>query len=206
MYLFNLKELNFTRIRRWLIDAKSKQDTDPIFSFIATWICLNHFYGTLASTNLKDFSEWSKSNMSGNNGDKAQLMYSIQTREFVEFFDAFKSKQQKLFNIEIVLPIINLLNKQRVPDDLRGIYRLNDLQTSQIFQVFYQIRNNLFHGHKDPFSDERDKELSQIGNKFMLFLVSHLLLHTTGEVLDIYDNQQQEEIEIVQKIAEATND
>lgn len=201
MSTFTLKDLNFARTRRWIIDAKSKQDTDPVYSFIATWIGFNHFYGTFASTNSKDFQDWSKRNMSGSPGDKAQLIYLVQSKEFIEFFKVFKSEQQKLFTIEIRLPVINLLSEQGVPDGIAGKYKLSDLQADQIFQVVYQIRNNLFHGDKDPFRDERDRDLSEFGSEFMLLLTSSLLSRTYGEVLDAFDNQQQAEIETVAKIA-----
>ncbi len=198
---FTLKELNFARIRQWIIDAKAKQDTDSVYSFIAAWIGFNHFYGTFASTQKKNFLTWLNGRHSG---DRAQLMYLIQTKEFVEFFDVFKSKHQKLFSIEITLPVINPLKEQGVPDNLKGNYKLSDLPINQIFEVIYQIRNNLFHGDKDPFRDERDKELSQFGSEFMLLLTSNLLLRTYGEEEDAFDKQQQEEIEIVKKITKAT--
>lgn len=198
---FTLKELNFARCRRWIIDAKAKQDTDPVYAFIASWISFNHFYGTFASTYSEDFFEWSKKNMSGSLGDKAQLMYLIQTKEFVEFINSFMSEKQKLFSIEIKLPVINPLNKQGVPDDAKGKYKLSNLHPNQLFQVLYQIRNNLFHGDKDPFRDARDRSLSQFGSEFMLLFTSSLLLHTYGEVLDIFDNQQKEEIRLFTTIA-----
>jgi hypothetical protein len=198
---FTLKELNFVRIRQWIIDTKNKQDADPVYSFIAAWIGFNHFYGTFASINSKDFSAWLNSR---HPGDRAQLMYLIQTKEFVEFFDAFKSEQQELFSIEIKLPIINPLNERGVPDGVKGKYKLYDLPINQIFEVVYQIRNNLFHGDKDPFRDERDKELSCFGSEFMLLFISSLLSRTYGEELDAFDNQQQEEIEIVKRIAKGT--
>ena len=72
---------------------------------------------------------------------------------------------------------------------------------SQVFEIIYQIRNNLFHGNKDPFRNTRDKNLSQFGSKFMLSFKSVLLSYTYGEELDAFDNQQQEEIDIVAKIA-----
>jgi len=195
---FTLKELNFSRIRQWLFDAKNKQDIDPVYSFIATWISFNHFYATFSSTNRKGFSEWLNRPRSG---DRAQLMYLIQTKEFVEFFNTFKSEQPILFSVEIKLPVIDLLNKKDIPDGVKGKYILNNLPINQIFEVIYQIRNNLFHGNKDPFRDIRDKELSQFGSEFMLLFISNLLLRTYGEEEDIFDKQHQEDIEIVKRIA-----
>jgi hypothetical protein len=201
---FTLKELNFTRIRQWIIEAKNKQETDPVYSFIAIWIGFNHFYATFADTNYKDFSEWTKKNMKGSQGDKAQLKYLIQKKEFVEFFDTFKFEQPTLLNLEITLPIINFLNKQCVPDGMKGKYKLSHLHINQLFEVIYQIRNNLFHGNKDPFRNIRDKELSQFGSEFMLLFISSLLSHTYGEEEDVFDIQQQAEIELVKGIAKTS--
>lgn len=203
---FTLKELNFSRSRRWIIDAKSKQGVDPVYSFIALWISFNHFYGTYASSNRTDFLEWTKNNMGGNTGDKAQLLYLIARQEFVDFFAVFKTEQKDLFEIEIELPVINLLNEQGVPDNTKGKYRLEDLQIKQIFLIIYQIRNNLFHGNKDPFTNERDKRLSLFGSRFMLLFLSALLSHTYGEVLDAFDDEHQQEINDVANIAKVSLD
>lgn len=201
MSTFTLKELNFFRCRRWIIDANSKQDTDPVYSFIASWISFNHFYGTFSSSNQVNFLVWAKDNMGGSSGDKAQLIYLITRKEFADFFSAFKAKQGELFKIEIELPVINLLNGHGVPDNIKGKYKLADLQVEQIFQVIYQIRNNLFHGNKDPFTNKRDKVLSRFGSHFMLLLLSTLLTHTYGEELDAFDDEQRKEINDVANIA-----
>ena len=197
---FTLKDLNFSRSRRWIINAKDKQGSDPAYSFIAAWISFNHFYGTFASSNRAGFLAWSKNN----SGDKAQLTYLITRKEFADFFSMFKAEQKELFEIEVNLPVINLLNGQGIPDGIKGKYKLADLQVEQIFQVIYQIRNNLFHGNKDPFANERDKVLSQFGSHFMLLLLSTLLTHTYGEVLDAFDDEQQKEINDVANIAKAS--
>jgi hypothetical protein len=202
---FTLKELDFSRSRRWIIDANSKQDVDSVYSFIASWISFNHFYGTYASSNRADFLEWAKNNMKGSSGDKAQLLYLISRKEFVDFIDNFKTEQKELFEIKVRLPIINLLNEQGVPDGIQGEYKLVDLQIEQIFLIIYQVRNNLFHGNKNPFANERDKTLSQFGSQFMLIFLSALLTHTYGEVLDVFDDEQQQEINDVANIAKMSH-
>ena len=201
---FTLKELNFSRSRHWILDAKSRQSADPVYSFIASWISFNHFYGTYASSNRADFLDWTKKNMKGSSGDKAQLLYIIAKKEFVDSFGVFKTEQKKLFEIEVELPVINLLDGQGVPDVIEGKYKLADLQTKQIFLIVYQIRNNLFHGNKDPSWNTRDKRLSQVGSQFMLLFLSSLLSHTYGEVRDAYNDQQQQEINDVANIAKTS--
>lgn len=196
-----LKDLNFSRSRHWLLDAKDKQNIDPVYSFIASWISFNHYYGAFAASNPADFLTWSTSNMRGSSGDRAQLMYLINKKEFSDFFNTFKLKQKELFDTKIDLPIINLLNKHGVPADINGEFKLTDLQVEQIFQAIYQIRNNLFHGGKDLFTNERDMALSTFGSKFMLLFLSTLLTHTYGEELDVYDAKKMKEIDDVANIA-----
>ena len=129
-------------------------------------------------------------------------MYLVERQEFIEFFDTFRSERHDVLCLEIELPVINLLSKQCIPDSIeRRKYGLHELQTAQIFEVIYQIRNNLFHGGKDPFGDERDKELSRFGSEFMLRFVSNLLLHTCGEVRNFNDNQQLAEMRRLAELA-----
>jgi hypothetical protein len=194
---FTLKDLNFSRCRRWIIDAKSRQDIDPVYSFIAAWISFNHFYGTYASSNRADFMKWGKNRK----GDKVQLLYLISRTEFVDFISVLKKEHKELFEIEVELPVIDLLHEEDVPAGIQGEYKLADLQIEQVFLIIYQIRNNLFHGNKDPWTNERDNTLSQFGSQFMLIFLSALLSHTYGEVLDAYDNEQQQEIKNVANIA-----
>lgn len=193
-----LKDLNFSRCRRWILDARDKQESDPVYAFIALWIGFNYYYGTFASSNRTDFHKYSK----GKKGDKVQWNYLIARKEFAKFFAAFRAAQKELFEIEINLPIMDLLFNRSIPENVkRGKYKLRDLQTEQIFQIIYQIRNNLFHGNKDPFVNERDKRLSKFGSQFMLLFLSTLLTNTGGEVLDLDDDKQQKEIKDIADIA-----
>jgi hypothetical protein len=202
---FTLRDLNFSRCRRWIMNANSRQDVDPAYSFIASWISFNHFYGTYASSHRTNFLEWSRNNMNGSLGDKSQLLYLISSVEFEDFIGNFKTEQKELFEIKIRLPVINVLNQQGVPAGIRGEYLLADLQAEQLFLIIYQVRNNLFHGNKDPFKNQRDKELSETGSKFMLIFMSALLSHTYGEVLDADDNEQQQDIRDVAYIAKRSH-
>jgi hypothetical protein len=189
-----LKELNFARTRGWLIDAEGRRQADPVYSFIAAWISFNHFYGTYASSNVADFDAWSNTNASGSRGDKAQWRFLVQTKQFTQFFDAFKANDEMLFSVQLQLPVMDILTGKAVPDGLTGTYKCADLNTEQLFALVYQIRNNLFHGDKDPFSSERDTLLSSFASNLMLPLVSALVSATYGEVLNAYDKKQHEEI------------
>lgn len=201
MYKFKLKELNFSRCRNWLLDGARRQTEDPVYSFIATWISFNHFYTTYAYSNLDKFRSWSNEKSDGNLMDKAQWNYLIDSKEFVQFFKEFEDRQKILFEIKVGLPIKNILFEKNIPEGYSGECKLSDLGISPLIQAIYQIRNNLFHGIKDPFQDKRDRRLSQIGCKFMLPLVCDLLIVTEGEVLDALDDIQHEEIGSIRKIA-----
>lgn len=191
---FTLKELNFARSRRWLIDAQDRRTTDPVYSFMATWISFNHFYGTYAASNVKEFEAWSNQNASGSRGDKAQWRFLVHTKGFTHFFDEFKAINPKLFDLQIQLPVFDVLTGKAVPDGLKGAHKCADLRTEQMLEAIYQIRNNLFHGNKDPFSAERDESLSTFARDFLLPFVSSLVSATGGEVLDAYDDKQREDI------------
>ena len=98
------------------------------------------------------------------------------------------------------MPVFNVLTGKAVPDALTGTYKCADLRPEQICYIVYQIRNNLFHGSKDPFSSDRDELLSTLACDLMLPLVSSLVSATDGEVLNVYDKKQREEIAKVASI------
>ena len=96
--------------------------------------------------------------------------------------------------------MIDVLSGKAVPDGLKGAYKCASLRTEQVFETIYQIRNNLFHGNKDPFSSERDKSLSTFSCDLMLPLVSALVSATGGEVVNAYDEKQHADIATVAAI------
>ena len=110
MSKFKLKALNFSRCRRWIIDAENRRTDDPVYAFIAAWISFNHYYSTYASSNFQKFTAWSRNNFSGSTGDKAQWNYLISSSEFAQFFIEFKKHQSSLFEIKINLPVKNMLS------------------------------------------------------------------------------------------------
>lgn len=194
---FTLKDLDFKRSRSWILESAKQKDTDPAYSFIAAWISFNHYYGTFASTHKVTFGQWTKGNVNGSFGDKAQWMYLVAQSEFDVFFKAFRSKHESLFAREVDLPVENRLTEKAVPDGITGGKKLSDLTTRQLFDVVYQIRNNLFHGEKDPFTSQRDAVLTRLGGQFTLLLASSLISETLGEVLNFYDIAQKEQIAAV---------
>ena len=59
----------------------------------------------------------------------------------------------------------------------------------------------MFHGEKEPFKNKRDRRLSKFGCRLMIPLVSEMLIETSGEVLDAFGDQQDEDIKMIYQIA-----
>ncbi len=180
-----LKELDFSKTRNWIGRAENEQENDPIYSFISAWIGFNYYYSTFAKAYNMDFISWIETNRK-RKGDKSQWLFLINHEEFNKFFDNFKKRHPDVFKEKISLPIENMLNGMKVPDGLSGEFELNDLKVVQIFSTIYQIRNNLFHGDKDPDKDKRDMQLSILASKFMVSFLNELIDNTYGEVKNIH--------------------
>jgi hypothetical protein len=165
-----LEELDFKKMRNWVKKAKEEQSKDPIYSFISAWIGFNYYYSTFAKVHGQSL------------GDKLQWTFLIHDKNFIGFFDNFRNSHSKRFDEKVKLPVINMLNDKEVPEGLEGEYSLRDLNTEQIFSVIYQIRNNLFHGDKDPAKDKRDMQLSKFASKFLVPFLIELIENTYCEV------------------------
>src|SRR5262249_28722664 len=144
---------------------------------------------------------WSNANMNGSAGDKAQWAFLVSTADFTNFFDTFRPAHAQLLESAIDLPVKNPLNGKDIPTGIAGTKRLNDLTTRDLFEVIYQIRNNLFHGSKGPFTLKRDEALTNIASEFTLTFASSLVSDTAGEVLNVYNKAQKEQINKVKAIA-----
>lgn len=180
MGYIKLKELNCRRILSWLKMTKDKKYEDSIFSFISAWIGFNYYYSTFVTSYRKEFESWNKEYFKGYKGDKAQWVFLVSHEKFKLFFKSFRERNANVFEEEILLPIKNMIGGPSVPTGLQGKYKLKELNDKQIFSVIYQIRNNLFHGEKDPEKDERDRKLSTIASNFMISFMSALIENTDG--------------------------
>ncbi|MGB7532959.1 MAG: hypothetical protein WA977_08325 [Halobacteriota archaeon] len=176
-----LRDLDFKKIRNWVKRADDKQSKDPLYSFISAWIGFNYYYSTFAKEHRQSFIDLANKNRR-EQGDKSQWTFLIHDKNFIEFFDNFRNSHSKRFDEKVKLPVINMLNGKGVPEGLEGEYSLRDLNTEQIFSVIYQIRNNLFHGDKDPAKDKRDMQLSKFASKFLVPFLIELIENTYGEV------------------------
>jgi hypothetical protein len=176
-----LRGLDKDKLCRWIKTAEDNGTGDPVYSFIAAWIGFNYYYSTFAfAEDKKDegFKIWSNSNFHGSKGDKAQWSFLIQHSSFESFFNNFKKQNKKIFGVSIKLPIVDMLKGEFVPKDRTGEIKLEELSTLEIFEILYQIRNNLFHGDKDPKKNERDLELSTFACRFALPFLRNLNTNT----------------------------
>lgn len=161
-----IRLINVNRIRNWNLMARLQIDQDPAMSFIASWIAFNHVYATYANSFKSDFEEWSGQNKN-KRGDKAQ----------VEFFASSKLAKNLLVNLnekgksyELSLPVESVLNGHKVPNTFKQSINIFELGSIDLFFVIYQVRNNLFHGSKDPFSSPRDESLCVVLADFLVDL------------------------------------
>jgi len=188
MGYIELKGLDFIKMRNWIKSARDKQSNDPVFSFISSWIGFNYYYSTFANEHKKEFILWINENFDGKKGDRAQWSFFVNHDCFNAFFSNFRINNKSLFEAQIHLPIINMLSRDQVPSSIKGKYKLKDLSDKQIFSVIYQIRNNLFHGNKDPEKDKRDKKLSTLAGDFMVPFLTALINNTDGEVIQLNES------------------
>jgi hypothetical protein len=153
--------LDFTRCQSWWKRADDCRAEDPVAAFIYAWISFNHYYSTFAFENKEQFQGWCRrqSPKKCRPGDKAQVLFLVDSPEFTKFFDDYKQRYPEHLNFTVELPVINMLTSCPVPKDISGPRKLSELKNNDIFRVVYQIRNNLFHGDKDPGKVQRDHDL-----------------------------------------------
>ena len=180
MCSITLKGLDFGKTKNWIKRADSQQEEEPIYSFISAWIGFNYYYSTFAKERNEEFISWTKTENEGKTGDKSQWLYLINQDEFNKFFYDFKKLHPDVFKNTIPLPIENMLKGTKVPPNLSGEIELNNLEVGQIFSIIYQIRNNLFHGDKNPNKNKRDMQLSILASKFMVLFLKELMDSTNG--------------------------
>jgi HEAT repeat protein len=172
--MLKLKGLDFTRSRNWLRKAENYLGDDPVVAFLFGWFDFNHYYSTFAVENKEDLKQYGS-------GDKIELLFLVSRGEFQEFFEDYRKSYPQRFNVTIELPVVDILHGTPVPDGNAKTCKLSDLSNEKLFRVIYQIRNNLFHGNKDPDRVTRDQTLCGIAGNFMIPFLDALLNATYGE-------------------------
>lgn len=177
--------LDSRRITWWLDRADDLQETDPITGFFSAWVSFNYYYCTFAFSpqHKSEFiTKWAKGKWPGGKdkgtGDRSQWSFLVNDDRFKKVYSGCKVTQPSLFELTVKLPIKNMQNGREIPSNKKGEYKVGDLSIDQVFAVLYQIRNNLFHGQKDPHKDERDRDLTVWGVKFLAPFMRELLKHT----------------------------
>lgn len=182
MYTIRLDGLNKAKARRWLENARRFLETDPVYAFVSAWIVFNYYYGTFSGVDSKSFIEWARQNASGSDGDKAQWRYLVSQPALKTILVKYFAEGSGHPEITLDLPVINMRNGRRVPEDVSGCIRICALSPEQLFGTLYQIRNNLLHGMKDPAKDTRDLDLSKRAAEFLVPFC-FFLIEQTGPAL-----------------------
>ncbi len=178
--------LDFQRIKYWLDRADASQDADPVTAFFSAWVSFNYYYCTFAfSREYKlQFTKWKESKWPGGgkdkrgDGEKSQWSFLVNSDRFQKVYSDCKVTQPYLLELTVKLPIKNMKNGRKIPSNKNCVCKVSDLSIDQVFDVLYQIRNNLFHGQKDPAKEARDLELTTFGVKFLAPFMRELLKHT----------------------------
>jgi hypothetical protein len=174
-----VKGLDFDRMKRWLSFAIDNQKDDPVFSFIASWIGFNYYYASFpVEDRWVEFEKWCKAKERDYDATTTQLDFLIQREEFTTFFREFR--ENKIFNESIDVPVRNTVIGGFIPPKPRTQKKLwKELTEEEILiDVLYRIRNNLFHGQKDPEKNKRDKEVCIAACNFMIPFLTELISAT----------------------------
>lgn len=151
---------NPLRVRNWHARARADiENNEFVMSFISSWIAFNHIYGVYASH--------PDSTIERNSGDKKQVSYFSSSTEASVLLNEVK-QVGNILNLSIQLPVRSVLNGNCVPNSEQKTINIVDMECSTLFAVIYQVRNNLFHGSKDPDSSKRDVDLCKCLSKFLL--------------------------------------
>lgn len=172
-----LDGLNQNLIDTWLTRAKEEIDYYPPFAFISSWIAFNHYYATFTKKHLSDYKTYVRSKFGRRGGDKAEWNFLINHSFFSTFYGNYcRNNTELLTSIKIQLPVKNVMMGRDVPNGVHGEKSLFDLTPQQTFEVIYQIRNNLFHGVKDPDKVLRDEVLTLAGAQFLIPFMDELII------------------------------
>jgi len=112
--MIKLKGRYFTRSRNWLKKADDRRKQESIGSFIFAWIGFNYYYSKVAFENINQFRDWSRQHHGGRQGDKAEVLFLVHSREFIEFFADCKQRYSQRLNVPIEMPIIDMLRGSHV--------------------------------------------------------------------------------------------
>ncbi len=157
----DIKDLgNPLRVRNWhtraCVDIESNEFA---MSFISSWIAFNHIYGVYASH--------PDSAIDRRSGDKKQVVYFSSSTETNELLNEVKQVED-VKSLSIELPVWSVLTGDCVPNSDQKTVKIVDMECSDLFAVIYQVRNNLFHGSKDPLDSRRDEQLCECLSKFFV--------------------------------------
>jgi hypothetical protein len=188
MYEITLKGLKFKRVRLWLERAKDRQKEDPIDALICAWIGFNHYYSTYCARDEVQDALYQHANKPKGTylSDFKQINFLCDQEDFKHWFQVLRRNDADLFKQVISLPIDKMETIRRFPISRKVPGSFVKATAKMTMIPLYEIRTNLFHGHKDP-EDERDLSVCTWAASILIPLLDLLLSNTTGETLNTYD-------------------
>jgi hypothetical protein len=169
-----LDGLNRSLVEHWIKRAESEHDYAN--KYISIWIAFNHYYAThWLHHRSEEISRRVSCGQKIHIKDKKAMDLLVSTSISSRIYSTlFRTND----NISVMLPINNDISNEKVPSDVSGKTSIKDITISQCFDILYQIRNNLFHGRKDPTKIKRDIELCEFGYQVLSRFLKRLMEHT----------------------------
>ena len=161
-----LDGLNWNLLNHWI--KKSEDEEEYVDKFISVWIAFNHYYATYyVDVKYEEIEQRRAENKKISIPDKAGI-FLLTENPIVQ--NTYQKINEQL-KINITLPVVDDITGKKVPEDKADEMELASLTINEFLDVIYQIRNNLFHGRKDPGKSERDRILCEIAFKGLHLVV-----------------------------------
>jgi hypothetical protein len=186
MTRIKLKDLDLDKMERWVKSARDIRGHDDVFSFICAWIAFNYYYGIVTTENNKRIRRKFGIGEDEFIPDWLQIQYLLNDTVFPKIVSEFQMQNEKELAIIIELPITNVSSptKKDHPPSRTTDTPLIDLTPAELIDAIYAIRNNLFHGGKDPRWVPRDMRLCEQANTFLVPFVEYLWNNATEALAD----------------------
>ena len=188
MCQIRLENLNFERTINWLTRAKDWQKDDPVDAFICAWIAFSHWYGTYCARKEVKANLYQHAGIPPEKyiSDFRQLLFLCDQPDFRECFREFKNQNESLLRQVILFPVDRMERIRPGEKTKKREESFMEANAKKMILTFSTIRINLFHGYKDPFGNDRDKELCAFAASIMVPFVEFLLKNTEGKVENAY--------------------
>ncbi len=161
LWKYNINALSVeTIIERWYQKGVN-ENTDFTDKFMYLWVSFNAFYKAYSTGNSQSYIAFLSRQKNKNNSDRNQIEYIkviftsfvIQDQKEIKEFYRFLQNRLDSMKSGIIRLENNTLKKY---SDIKSV--------DEFLEVIYTIRNNLFHGSKNP-EIENDKQVLEKSSK-----------------------------------------